>query len=98
MLAVLRTGCSPTIRYLLRTRRVPVQLLHEQLGPSVASAPMRYEDTGDMCADIYTKAFDDVAKSTHACGLINVALPSGFQTCLRRTRPTGTSRRGQLRR
>eukprot|EP00969_Alexandrium_andersonii_P204958 9057225-Alexandrium_andersonii.AAC.1 len=37
MLAVLRAGRSPTMRYLHRTHRVSVQWLHEQLGPSVAS-------------------------------------------------------------
>eukprot|EP00969_Alexandrium_andersonii_P173066 7649877-Alexandrium_andersonii.AAC.1 len=37
---------------------------------------MRYEDTSGVCAGIYTKTFDDVAKWTHACDLINIALPS----------------------
>eukprot|EP00969_Alexandrium_andersonii_P169325 7485454-Alexandrium_andersonii.AAC.1 len=66
MLAVLRTGRSPAMRYLHRTRRVSVPWFRERLGPSVTSVAIRYEDTGDMCADIYTKAFDDVAKWTHA--------------------------------
>eukprot|EP00969_Alexandrium_andersonii_P291594 12888180-Alexandrium_andersonii.AAC.1 len=76
MLQILRAGRNPTMRYLHRTHRVSVQWLHEQLGPSIASVDIRYEDTADMCADIYTKTFDDLTKWVHACDLINIVAPA----------------------
>eukprot|EP00969_Alexandrium_andersonii_P005242 227902-Alexandrium_andersonii.AAC.1 len=65
MLAVAKSGCNPTMRYLRRARGLSVQRLLKQLGPAVASAAIRLEDAADMHADIYTKMFDDVSKWNH---------------------------------
>eukprot|EP00969_Alexandrium_andersonii_P133696 5912851-Alexandrium_andersonii.AAC.1 len=62
MLQIMRTGRNPTMRYLRRTHRVSVQWLPEQLGPSVTSVDMRYEDTADMCADIYLYIYKNLRR------------------------------------
>ena len=62
------------MRYLLRTHRVSVAWLHETF--SRGYIRMFYEDSSKMCADIYTKAFTDLARWQHACSLINVIDPA----------------------
>eukprot|EP00969_Alexandrium_andersonii_P048342 2120938-Alexandrium_andersonii.AAC.1 len=71
------------MRYLHRTHRVSVQWLHEQLGPTITSVDIRYEDTADMFADIYTKTFDDHSKWEHACDLINVVTPDRLSVIMK---------------
>eukprot|EP00969_Alexandrium_andersonii_P112138 4953001-Alexandrium_andersonii.AAC.1 len=72
MLAVMRSGRKPTMRYLHRTHRVSVQWLHERFTLFPQNVDIFYEDSCDTCADIYTKTFDDINKWSHACDLINI--------------------------
>ena len=74
MIRICETGRNPTMRYLLRTHRVSVAWLHETFSREYIR--MFYEDSSKMCADIYTKAFTDLARWLHACSLINVIDPA----------------------
>eukprot|EP00969_Alexandrium_andersonii_P086944 3835010-Alexandrium_andersonii.AAC.1 len=56
MMAIVRSGRNPTMRYLRRTHRVSVQWLHERFTEG-AAVELKYEDSEDMKADIYIKAF-----------------------------------------
>eukprot|EP00969_Alexandrium_andersonii_P092284 4074699-Alexandrium_andersonii.AAC.1 len=76
MLAVVRSGRNPTTRYLRRARRVSVQRLRAQLGPSVPTESIRHEEVSDLRVDIRTQTFAGFAKWTHVCDLVNMALPS----------------------
>eukprot|EP00969_Alexandrium_andersonii_P181715 8030120-Alexandrium_andersonii.AAC.1 len=59
-MAIIRSGNNPTLRYLHRTHRVSVQWLHERFFRfSGRSHRDEYEDSADMKADIYTKAFNE---------------------------------------
>ena len=75
MIACVRSGRNPTMRYLHRTHRVSVQWLHERFTSDDSLADLIYEDSIDMCADIYTKAFNEELKWVHACDLINIIHP-----------------------
>eukprot|EP00969_Alexandrium_andersonii_P151580 6701282-Alexandrium_andersonii.AAC.1 len=60
MMAIFKSGRNPTLRYLHRTHRVSVQWLRERFSdPQGAPVEMKYEDSADMKADIYTKAFNE---------------------------------------
>ena len=74
MLACVRSGRSPTMRYLERTHQICVRWLHE----TCANPRIRlfYEESLRMAADIYTKSFTDLARWTHACALIQVGPPA----------------------
>ena len=53
MIRVVQTGKNPTMRYLGRTHRISRAWLHE-----VFQNPQHklvYKESGNMCADIYTK-------------------------------------------
>lgn len=74
MILVTMSGRNPTMRHLGRVHRVSVQWLHERLGkhPDKDSTVLFYDDTHNMSADIYTKAFSTPDKWDHAIHLINV--------------------------
>ena len=76
MIRVLETGKNPTMRHLMRTHRVSVGWLHESYLRN--DFKLVYEETTSQCADIYTKAFTDVAKWEKACWLINVVDPKAL--------------------
>ena len=59
MIRCVETGRNPTMRYLHRTHRVSVAWIHECFERK--DMQLVYELTAKMCADIYTKAFTDVA-------------------------------------
>eukprot|EP00969_Alexandrium_andersonii_P070009 3090140-Alexandrium_andersonii.AAC.1 len=76
MMAIVKSGRNPAMRYLLKTHRVSVQWLHERFADSEAApVELTYEDSADMKADIYIKAFNEEVKWTHACDLINIVDP-----------------------
>ena len=68
-----KTGKNPTMRYLHRTHRVSVGWLHERFQGE--QLDLVYEVTTRMCADIYTKTFDNADKWKHACWLIGLVNP-----------------------
>ena len=74
MIRVCETGRNPTMRYLGRTHRVSVAWLHERFKST--DYDLVYEVTTRMCADIYTKAFNDKSKWDAACLLIGVVAPA----------------------
>ena len=69
------------MRYLGRTHGVSVSWLHEVCNRG--DIELVYEESSRMCADIYTKAFTDVAKWQTACWLINIADPAEMKKRLR---------------
>ena len=75
MLRVIETGRNPTMRYLHRTHRVSVAWLHERFQDPEVNAKTFCEESDQMCADIYTKAFTDPVKWVHVCDLINTFDP-----------------------
>ena len=74
MIRAIITGRNPTMRHLGRVHRVSVQWMHESLGkhPNAGSTVLFYDDTQNMSADVYTKAFQAPDKWDHAIHLINV--------------------------
>ena len=58
---IVLSGRNPTMRHLGGLHRVSVQWLHERLGrhPDKDPTLLFYEDTENMSADVYTKAFSD---------------------------------------
>ena len=82
MIRVLETGKNPTMRYLHRTHRMSVAWLHECFQRK--DFELVHEDTSTMCADIYTKAFNDAVKWQHACELANIVDPQEFERRLRK--------------
>ena len=70
MLRILETGRNPTMRYLSRTHRVAVAWLHEVCQSE--RIIVGYEESARMCADVFTKMFQDAAKWRDARVLINV--------------------------
>ena len=70
MLRVIETGRNPTMRYLARTYRVSVQWLREVFRREHIRCV--YARTDVMAGDIYTKAFCEPDKWTHAQELINI--------------------------
>eukprot|EP00974_Lingulodinium_polyedra_P012106 1168995-Lingulodinium_polyedra.AAC.1 len=63
------------MRYLHRTHRVSVAWLHERFAGVASQLRMAYEESENMCADIYTKLFTYGDKWIHACELIGVFDP-----------------------
>ena len=78
MIQVIRSGKNPTMRYLHRTHRISVGWLHERFQQS-QDLDMVYEASQRMCADIYTKTFDNKDKWKHACWLIGLVDPKEIQ-------------------
>ena len=72
MIQVLRTGKNPTMRSLPRTHGVQVQKMHDQLQQSYLV--LVFETTDRMSADIFTKAFTDVAKWKRLVGSLALRL------------------------
>ena len=77
MIQVIRSGKNPTMRYLHRTHRVSVGWLHERFQQQFLD--LVYEASQRMCADIYTKTFDNKDKWKHACWLIGLVDPKELQ-------------------
>ena len=76
MIQVCKSGRNPTMRHLGRTHAVDVAWLHERYEADVFE--LRYEQSENMSADIFTKAFTDKDKWAHACRLINHIDPATF--------------------
>ncbi len=73
MLQCVKTGRSPSMRYLQRTHRVSVAWIKE-----VCDQPhvrVEYTSSDAMAADIFTKGFTDIHRWHHACAPINVGQP-----------------------
>ena len=70
MIRVMETGRNPTMRHLGRTHGVSINWLHERFLEDWNE--LVKEDTTTMAGDVFTKAFDNKDKWTHACNLINV--------------------------
>merc|ERR1711972_710488 len=60
MIRIVRSGRTPTTRYLHRTHRISVAWLHEVFKRK--DAVLAYEVSAKMSADVYTKAFLDPSK------------------------------------
>ena len=76
MIAVCKSGRNPTMRHLGRTHKVDVAWLHERFESD--DFELRYTESEQMAADIFTKGFSDPDKWTHACTLINHVNPQTF--------------------
>ena len=70
MIRIMQSGRNPTMRHLGRTHGVSINWLHERFKEKWIQ--LVKEDTTTMCADIFTKAFDNKDTWNHACSLINV--------------------------
>ena len=77
MILIVLSGRNPTMRHLGRVHRVSVQWLHERLGrhPDKDPTLLFYEDTENMSADVYAKAFSDPGSWGKALNLINIFRP-----------------------
>ena len=80
MLRVCQSGKNPTMRHLGSTHGIHVAWMHEHANGE--HSEMLQCDTTKMCADIYTKGFNEPDKWRHACNLINVIDPSQFSLSL----------------
>ena len=74
MIKVMLSGRNPTMRHLGRTHRISVAWLHERF--KEPQCQLHYCPTLSQCADIYTKAFENKDKWTHARRLISVMAPN----------------------
>ena len=70
MIRVVKSGRNPTMRHLSRVHRVSVASLYERYQEE--GREIKYCDTKDMAADIYTKHFTSADKWRSAVKLINV--------------------------
>ena len=68
---VVRTGRNQTMRHLNRHHRISVAFLHETFKGE--DWDLIYTPSAEMCADIFTKAFNDPLKWKVARMLINIA-------------------------
>ena len=80
MIRVCHTGKNPTMRYLGRVHRISIQWLYERFGEECVQ--LCYTDTKLMAADIYTKAFKDLAEFNHVRWLINHMDPKDFDAVI----------------
>jgi hypothetical protein len=81
MIRVCESGRNPTMRHLGRAHGVSVAWLSERIQqPDIRLA---YCQTIDMVADIYTKAFADASKWTHACQLAGIVVPNELKSVIR---------------
>ena len=74
LLACVRSGRNPTMRYLGRTHQAPVAWLKEVCDSGVVN--MVYAKSEDMAADVFTNGFSDPERWRHACFMIRVGLPT----------------------
>ncbi len=82
MIQVAKTGRNPTMRYLNRTHRISISWLHEVCSSSQVN--LQYAETDDMAADIYTKAYTNVAKWQAVCLMINMVTPKSIMELFER--------------
>jgi hypothetical protein len=75
-ICIIKSGKSPALRHIMRTQRISIGSLHEAY--SRGDFEIRYCDTEEQSADIFTKAFTCSNKWTHATGLINHVYPNEF--------------------
>ena len=88
MIRVVESGRNPTMRYLGRTHGISVAWLHETFqGEDLTLA---YEVSARMCADIFTKAFNDADKWKLACWLICVCNPAELDALAKRSKEWDT--------
>jgi len=73
---VIETGRNPTMRHMSRTHGVDLCFLHECLEKGLYS--IEYCDTKRQAADIFTKAFPNAQRWSHACCLIGLSRPGQF--------------------
>ena len=76
MIAVCKSGKNPTMRHMGRTHRVSVAWLHERF--QTDDFELRYTESSQMAADIFTKEFTDSEKFKQVCSLINHVDPKEF--------------------
>ena len=62
------------MKHLGRVHRVAVSWLHEQI--PLQNIELRYTKSAAMAADVYTKAFSDVGKWSHARQMVNHVTPT----------------------
>ena len=75
MIRVVTTGKNPSMKHLGRVHGVGIAFLHERIASEIKDPVLlKYEESKNMAADIYTKAFTDPEKWCHACNLINMVL------------------------
>ena len=72
LIACVRSGRSPTMRYRGKTHQVSVAWLKEACDPGVVN--LVYAKSEDMAADVFTKGFSDPERWRHACAMIRVGL------------------------
>ena len=72
LIACIRSGRNPTMRYIGRTHRVSVAWLKEVCDTDKIA--LDYTASGDMAADIFTKGFAECDKWQHACQLVRIGL------------------------
>eukprot|EP00974_Lingulodinium_polyedra_P095628 9269395-Lingulodinium_polyedra.AAC.1 len=75
MIRAIKTGRNSTMRYLHRTRRISIAVLHEILnghGNLNKKVDIKYTPSCDMAADIFTKGFTDKVKWVHAIRAIGI--------------------------
>ena len=65
MIRIIRIGRNFTMRYLTRTRRLPIAWMHERF--KAKYIVIKYEVSARMAVDICTKAFVDADKWVTAC-------------------------------
>ena len=76
MIACVRSGRNPTMRYLGRTRRISVVWLKE-----VCDAPrvhLAFVESAQQAAGIFAKASTDFVRWTHVCSPIRIGTPATF--------------------
>ena len=71
---ILKTQKNPTLRHLNRTHRVNVSWLCEVFR-NLKEVELKYCKTGEMAADIFTKAFTNPIKWNAALELIGIICP-----------------------
>eukprot|EP00974_Lingulodinium_polyedra_P019182 1853024-Lingulodinium_polyedra.AAC.1 len=79
MIRVIKTGRSPTMRYLHRTRRISIAVFHEIVTGHenlAKKVDIEYTPSCDMAADIFTKGFTDRVKWDHAIRAIGIVKTS----------------------
>jgi len=77
MIRVVQTGRNPSMKHLHRVHGISIGFLHERLTLPETKDPVDlvYEESANMAADVYTKAFTSVEKWGNARRLINVFAP-----------------------
>ena len=70
LIACVRSGRNPTMRYLGRTHQVSAAWLKEVCDSGVVN--LAYAKSEDMAADVFTKGFSDPERWRRACTMIRV--------------------------